>query len=143
MSVFLGYKLFQLGIVQAQKGTVGIAGWKVQFVKVGPGIFFALFGMIGLVVAMSNSFTGTHETDGETVTISRSKFSEDQSSLSLERFLDPDGTGMRNPERVQAIIPFLTIIGLGARDITRFLNGADFAQQREFLANEFRKQGKL
>jgi hypothetical protein len=42
MSIFLGYRLFQLGINQAQKGAIGVAGWKVQLDKVGPGIFFCL-----------------------------------------------------------------------------------------------------
>jgi len=73
----------------------------------------------------------------------RAVFRPDDSSAILEKFLDPDGTGMRKPERVQAITPFLTRMGLRARDLTRFLNGSEFATQRQSLIRELRDQGKL
>jgi hypothetical protein len=57
MSVYLGYRLFRLGIVEHQKGSVDSFGWKVKLDSVGPGIFFALFGVIGLTVGTLHSFT--------------------------------------------------------------------------------------
>jgi hypothetical protein len=56
MSIYLGYRLFYLGIVEYQKAKVDAYGWKVALDKVGPGIFFALFGMIGLAVSSTHGF---------------------------------------------------------------------------------------
>src|SRR5216684_2223952 len=75
--------------------------------------------------------------------VTRAVFRPDDSSAILEKFLDPDGTGMRKPERVQVVTPFLTKIGLRARDLTRFLNGSEFATQRQSLVKELRTAGKL
>jgi hypothetical protein len=52
MSIYLGYRLFRLGILDAQEGTIASYGWKVNLEKVGPGVFFALFGAIGLTVSI-------------------------------------------------------------------------------------------
>jgi hypothetical protein len=68
--------------------------------------------------------------------VMRSQFRPDDSSALLEQYLDPDGTGTRNPDRVQKIIPFLERNGLRRRDLTRFLNGAEFAARRQKLVQE-------
>ena len=57
MSIFLGYRLFVHGIIDTQKSDISFGGWKARLERVGPGIFFALFGMIGLVVAITHSFS--------------------------------------------------------------------------------------
>ncbi len=66
VSLVLGWNLFRVGIVNEQSAEASGKGWKVRLQKVGPGVFFALFGTIGLVVAlqrpldikMGNSTTG-------------------------------------------------------------------------------------
>jgi hypothetical protein len=66
VSLILGWNLFRVGIVNEQSAEASGIGWKVRLQKVGPGVFFALFGSIGLVVALqrpldiktSNSQTG-------------------------------------------------------------------------------------
>jgi hypothetical protein len=52
VSLVLGWNLFRVGILQDQTGEVSSKGWKIRFQKVSPGIFFALFGAAGLVVAL-------------------------------------------------------------------------------------------
>ena len=66
----------------------------------------------------------------------RSQFRPDDSSALLEKYLDPDGTGTRNPDRVQTITPFLTRNGLTPRNLTRFLSGDEFAAKRRELVRE-------
>jgi hypothetical protein len=67
----------------------------------------------------------------------------DESTAILEKFLDPDVTGLRRTDRVEAVTPFLTRIGLRQRDLTRFLRGREFAARRLELVNELRGAGKL
>ena len=52
VSLVLGWNLFRVGIVNEQSAEASGKGWKVRLQKVGPGVFFALFGSIGLVVAL-------------------------------------------------------------------------------------------
>jgi hypothetical protein len=52
VSLVLGWNLFRVGILQDQTGEVSTKEWKIRFQKVSPGIFFALFGAVGLVVAL-------------------------------------------------------------------------------------------
>jgi hypothetical protein len=56
ISLVLGWNLFRAGVVQEQSATLSMKDWKVRLQKVGPGIFFALFGAIGLVVALQRPF---------------------------------------------------------------------------------------
>jgi hypothetical protein len=85
-----------------------------------------------------------------TPTVLRARYQPDNSSAILEKFLDPEGTGLRSPERVQEITPFLAKIidpttgrALRTRDLTRFLNGSEFSTQRGNLVKELRDAGKL
>jgi hypothetical protein len=52
VSLVLGWNLFRVGILDSQTAVVSSKDWKIRFQKVGPGIFFALFGAVGLVVAL-------------------------------------------------------------------------------------------
>jgi len=95
----------------------------------------------GPILMRTPEVAKTAATGGATVI--RAVFRPDDASAILEKFLDPDGAGLRRPDRVQAVTPFLTRIGLRARDLTRFLNGSEFATQRRDLVNELKSQGKL
>jgi hypothetical protein len=77
-------------------------------------------------------------------TVMRARFEPDDASAILEKFLDPDGTGVRRPDRVEAVTPFLTSRGLRVpRDLTRFLNESEFRKQRRDLVKELKDQRKL
>jgi hypothetical protein len=51
-SLGYGWNLFRVGIVGDQSAEFGGAGWKANLRKVGPGVFFALFGALVLVFAL-------------------------------------------------------------------------------------------
>ena len=48
-ALFLGYRLFLAGIVSEQSGEFSHKSFSVKLIKVGPGIFFAVFGTFVLV----------------------------------------------------------------------------------------------
>jgi hypothetical protein len=48
-SLGFGWNLFRVGVVADQEGQLSVANWKITLKKVGPGVFFALFGVIGLI----------------------------------------------------------------------------------------------
>lgn len=54
MSLVLGWDLFRRGITDPQTGVVKTDAVEIKLAKVGPGIFFALFGAAVLVVAIVN-----------------------------------------------------------------------------------------
>jgi hypothetical protein len=52
VSMILGWNLFRAGILHDQTAEASGKGWKIRLQKVGPGVFFALFGAVGLIVAL-------------------------------------------------------------------------------------------
>lgn len=52
VSLVLGWNLFRVGVLNDQTALLSGKGWKVHLQKVGPGIFFALFGAVGLCIAI-------------------------------------------------------------------------------------------
>jgi hypothetical protein len=68
VSMILGWNLFRAGVLQEQSATLSMKEWKIRFQKVGPGVFFALFGAIGLVVALQRPLNfkmeETHSAEG-------------------------------------------------------------------------------
>lgn len=52
VSIVLGWQLFYIGVVSPQSGTLIGKGFKVSLQKVGPGIFFSLFGAAILVTSL-------------------------------------------------------------------------------------------
>jgi hypothetical protein len=60
VSLILGWNLFRVGIVKDQTAELSGKGWKVRLQRVGPGVFFALFGAAGLVVAIQKPLQETN-----------------------------------------------------------------------------------
>ncbi|HWP05466.1 MAG TPA: hypothetical protein VNN72_06980 [Polyangiaceae bacterium] len=62
VSIVLGYKLFTRGVYRGGAG-VRVEGWKavVAMDKGGPGLVFALFGAIVLIVGIIHPVNATHE----------------------------------------------------------------------------------
>ena len=56
-SIILGWHLFKIGVVSPQSGTFSGKGFKFSLQKVGPGIFFSLFGTAILSVALIYGLT--------------------------------------------------------------------------------------
>jgi len=52
VALYFGFRLFSKGVVVDQSGEASWNGFTLKLVKVGPGIFFALFGT-GIVVTMT------------------------------------------------------------------------------------------
>ena len=46
LSIAFGYHLFRIGVVSSQEGVIEKGNFKLHLVKVGPGVFFSLFGAI-------------------------------------------------------------------------------------------------
>lgn len=57
VSLVLGWNLFRVGVITEQRAILDGHGWKFKLERVGPGVFFALFGVIGLVIAMRTPLT--------------------------------------------------------------------------------------
>lgn len=53
MSLLLGWHLFSLGVVKDQRAEIKKGDFSVNFQKVGPGVFFALFGSAILALSIS------------------------------------------------------------------------------------------
>lgn len=51
-SIILGWHLFKIGVVSPQSGSLSGKGFKITLLKVGPGIFFSLFGSIVLSISL-------------------------------------------------------------------------------------------
>lgn len=51
-SLGFGWNLFRVGIVTEQQAELSSKNWKIALRKVGPGIFFALFGVVGLITSI-------------------------------------------------------------------------------------------
>ena len=53
LALYLGYRLFVAGIINKQSGEFSGKSLSIKLINVGPGIFFALFGVCVLVVMIS------------------------------------------------------------------------------------------
>src|ERR1700733_9027297 len=52
ISLAFGWDLFRVGVVTDRAAEFAAAGWKANLKRVGPGVFFALFGAAVLAVAL-------------------------------------------------------------------------------------------
>jgi hypothetical protein len=52
VSLILGWNLFRVGVLNDQTAEMLTKNWKIRLQRVGPGVFFALFGALGLAVAI-------------------------------------------------------------------------------------------
>lgn len=68
VSIILGWHLFKVGVVDQQSASLSGKGYKFTLQKVGPGVFFSLFGSIVMSVALINGLTKTtvNKTSGNT-----------------------------------------------------------------------------
>ena len=57
VSLFLGWNLFRVGILDHQSAALSAHGWRVDLKRVGPGIFFALFGAAVLAISIHSPLT--------------------------------------------------------------------------------------
>jgi hypothetical protein len=55
ISLVLGWNLFRVGVVTQQTADLSAKGWRVNLQRVGPGVFFALFGTAILSLSLHNS----------------------------------------------------------------------------------------
>jgi hypothetical protein len=52
VSLALGWNLFRVGVVNQQSADLSAKGWRVNLKRVGPGVFFALFGSAVLALSL-------------------------------------------------------------------------------------------
>lgn len=52
ISLALGWNLFRVGVVTQQSADLSAKGWRVNLKRVGPGVFFALFGSAVLALSL-------------------------------------------------------------------------------------------
>jgi len=52
ISLVLGWNLFRVGVVNQQTAELSAKGWRVNLKRVGPGVFFALFGTTVLALSL-------------------------------------------------------------------------------------------
>lgn len=63
ISVILGWHLFKIGVVDQQSASLSGKGYKFTLQKVGPGVFFSLFGSVVMSIALINGLTKTTVND--------------------------------------------------------------------------------
>jgi hypothetical protein len=52
LSLTYGWNLFRVGVLNEQSAEMAAKGWRVNLKRVGPGVFFALFGCVVLAVSL-------------------------------------------------------------------------------------------
>lgn len=64
LSLTFGWNLFRVGVLSHQSAALAASGWRVELKRVGPGIFFALFGSVVLAVDLHSTLTfGSNENE--------------------------------------------------------------------------------
>lgn len=108
VSLILGWNLFRVGVLKDQTAELSGKGWKVRLQRVGPGVFFALFGAVGLVVALQKPLQ-------ETIThTDSSKDSNQEGQNSSSQTYNYMGPG--NSELSEYVTALTTVEYLGIRD---------------------------
>src|SRR6266404_4227844 len=72
-SLFMGWNLFRIGVVQPQSGELKGKSWSVKLQRCGPGIFFAVFGTAVLLWGIYSRFSVTDQPDRQGSTASATK----------------------------------------------------------------------
>lgn len=57
VSLVLGWNLFRAGILTEQQAEFAAKHWSIRLQRVGPGVFFALFAVVGFVFSLAHPFT--------------------------------------------------------------------------------------
>jgi hypothetical protein len=57
ISLVLGWNLFRVGVVTQQTADLAAKGWRLNLKRVGPGVFFALFGTLVLSLSLRSPLT--------------------------------------------------------------------------------------
>jgi len=57
LSLVLGWNLFRAGVLDQQSASAQARGWRIELKRVGPGVFFALFGSAVLAVSLHSPLT--------------------------------------------------------------------------------------
>jgi hypothetical protein len=66
LSLYYGYRLFSLSTAEQGELAAKMGSWQLNIARVGPGVFFALFGSAVLVYALSQSTSIKTESSGAT-----------------------------------------------------------------------------
>jgi hypothetical protein len=72
----------------------------------------------------------------------RANFVPDNSTDILEKFLDPTGSGVRDPARSKIVTDLIAAKGLTVR-LTRFLGAPEFATQRAAIVQDLKDSHQL
>ena len=120
-------------------GTAWVAMWGIKAHKSA----VLSSGIIKQPPATAASLTGHGTTPGTQSVGSRCDSRPDDSSAILEAFLEPGEKGVINQDSLKAVTPYLMKIGLTARSIVCFVNGAGYADQRKDLVAQLKQDGKI
>jgi hypothetical protein len=66
ISLVLGWNLFRVGVVTQQTADLAAKGWRLNLKRVGPGVFFALFGTLVLSLSLRSPLTLPLQRGGDT-----------------------------------------------------------------------------
>lgn len=119
VSLVLGWNLFRIGVLKDQAAELSGHGWKFRLQRVGPGIFFALFGAVGLVVALQRPLQMTVNTSAA------SSADNEAASSSTQQINYAESNDSSLPDFITALT---TVEYLGIQD-----NGVQSAQHDALL----------
>jgi|GEM_PF-3554480 len=72
-SIFLGWNLFRVGVLDTQSAELSGSSWSIKLQRVGPGVFFALFAVVGFAYALSHPLQWSGSRDEQSPTSPNSR----------------------------------------------------------------------
>ena len=106
LSLVLGWNLFRVRLLKDQTAEFTSKGWTIRLERVGPGVFFALFGVVGLIFAVAHPLDiGANSKRGAAVGAAGSEVSE---GLEIN-FSGPEKDAARNELRAINTIEALAL----------------------------------
>jgi hypothetical protein len=109
LSLGWGWNLFRIGVVDPQAGELDLKSWRIKFQRVGPGVFFALFGAVILVTGLSRPLTETSRPQQRPIAQAADEKPTAAPDASIVYF-QPDGAGRDAIKRVVRALNTFTIL---------------------------------
>ena len=129
LSIALGYHLFRIGVVDGQEGVIEKGGFKLHLVKVGPGVFFSLFGamLVGYVAYAQLELREVEES------VDRIQGSEDTAGARRRREIEIIGYFSARVDKLREFVPATNSLREIAADLNENLRSSVSADVRDLL----------
>jgi hypothetical protein len=101
-SLFLGWHLFSIGKVAKQTGEFAFKDWHISLQRVGPGIFFALFGASILIIGLFKPLEIHDASQSPTLLSNNSKNEQDEGRINMS-YLGNNGMSLKSVQAINTV----------------------------------------